>query len=79
MIKRVTKQSVTQLLAEWKVGSVSKIREELQHEPMLMTISKVAKLLDLSDSTVRRLIAIGSLSSVEHIGPNTAQRAESSK
>jgi len=54
----------------------SEIRFELNDEPPFMTVQRVAKIMDASESTIRRYIRGGELVAIASEGPNSAQILE---
>jgi Fic family protein len=72
-IRRVTKSSVENLLVSWGSGHEEQIELELSEQPPFMTVRRVAKLLDVSESTIRRYIKHGDLVVIESDGPNSAR------
>jgi excisionase family DNA binding protein len=73
MIKRVTKSSVESLLTSWNSELKKQIEAELNDQAPFMTVQKVAKVMDVSESTIRRYIRRGDLVAIESDGPNTAR------
>jgi hypothetical protein len=51
----------------------AQIADELSNEPPFMTILRVSKLLDVSESTIRRYLLRGDLIAVTSEGPNATQ------
>ena len=76
MIKRVTKSSIESLLTSWNSELKNQIEIELNDEPPFMTVQRVAKIMDASESTIRRYIRGGELVAIASEGPNSAQILE---
>ena len=76
MIKRVTKSSVESLLTSWNSELKKQIEAELNDQAPFMTVQKVAKVMDVSESTIRRYIRGGELVAIASEGPNSAQILE---
>ena len=76
MIKRVTKSSVESLLTGWNSELKNQIERELNDEAPFMTVQRVAKVMAVSDSTIRRYIRRGELVAIASEGPNSAQILE---
>ena len=72
MIKRVTKSSVESLLTSWNSELKKQIEAELNDQAPFMTVQKVAKVMDVSESTIRRYIRKGELVAIASKGPNSA-------
>lgn len=72
MIKRITKSSVENLLVSWDPDLKENIEAELTDEPPFMTVQRVAAVVDVSESTIRRYIRLGELIAIESEGPNAA-------
>ena len=76
MIKRVTKSSIERLLTSWNSELKNQIEIELNDEAPFMTVQRVAKIMDVSESTIRRYIRRGELVAIASEGPNSAQILE---
>ena len=76
MIKRVTKSSIESLLTSWNSELKNQIEIELNDEAPFMTVQRVAKIMDASESTIRRYIRRGELVAIASEGPNSAQILE---
>ena len=76
MIKRVTKSSIEGLLTSWNSELKNQIEIELNDEAPVMTVQRVAKIMDVSESTIRRYIRRGELVAIASEGPNSAQVLE---
>jgi len=76
MLKRITRNSVRQLLTSWNPDLKTQIEDELSTEPPFMTVQRVSNVMDVSESTIRRYIRNGELITLATIGPNTAQLQE---
>ena len=73
MLKRITKTSVQRLLISWNPDLKVQIQDELTSEPPFMTVQRVAKVVDVSESTIRRYVSRGELTAITAEGPNSAQ------
>ena len=76
MLKRITRNSVRQLLTSWSPELKTQIEDELSAEPPFMTVQRVASVCDVSESTVRRWVSSGELTAITAEGPNSAQAAK---
>ena len=72
MLKRITKTSVRQLLVGWNPEIEFQIEQELVSEPPFMTVQRVANVMDVSESTIRRYVRRGELTVIASDGPNSA-------
>ena len=73
MIKRISRSSVESLLASWRPDNRVQIKAELTDEPLFMSVQRVAAIVNISESTVRRYIRRGELIAIELEGPNSAR------
>jgi excisionase family DNA binding protein len=76
MIKRLPKSSIEILLTSWNSELKKQIKIELNDEAPFMTVQRVAKIMDVSESTIRRYIRRGELVAIASEGPNSAQILE---
>jgi len=72
MIKRIPKSSIESLLTSWNSELKNQIKTELNGETPFMTVQRVAKVMDVSESTIRRYIRKGELVAIASKGPNSA-------
>ena len=72
MIKRVTRSSVESLLISWDSDKLEQVKTQLTDEPLFMSVQRVAAIIDISESTVRRYIRRGDLMAIASEGPNAA-------
>jgi hypothetical protein len=72
MIKRVTRSSVESLLISWDSDKHEQVKTQLTDEPLFMSVQRVAAIIDISESTVRRYIRRGDLMAIASEGPNAA-------
>ena len=76
MIKRIPKSSIEILLTSWNSELKKQIKIELNDEAPFMTVQRVAKIMDVSESTIRRYVRRGELVAISSEGPNSAQILE---
>ena len=73
MLKRITKRSLRDLLVSWSPELEKQIDEQLATEPGFLTVQRVASVVDISESTVRRFVRQGALTVIESVGPNSSK------
>lgn len=76
LLKRIPKTSVRELLVSWSEGLKQQIEDELASAPAFMSIQTASRVMDVSESTIRRYISRGELTAITTEGPNSAQAAK---